>query len=441
MKNKKQKKPFVARQIGEFHVTEAIVERRKRAKRPEGARALPLFDEARTKLPATSSDQGEVERAKPADSLAAEGGSLFQSNAHCCDESLFCPPSSDSFPTSSSVVYSSSQLGTTIGKLLRIRGCSCRKWFCMDCGPRRGWWLREKLIHRLQGFTKVLGITLTVDGSLFQSPEHAWQYVMDERLLSRFRRELERRGHLHSSHYFWTVEFQKKTQQPHWHLLFDATYVPYGEVVEIWSRYRPKWASPLLEPITANNYEGKAPALGSVRISMPNRAEKAAFYATKYLLKHPAEGYPDWVLDRVGRLPRYGHSRRFFPPESTHDSSCFCEECHGDQPVQPPKRKTSSTASKERKPRRRELKTIRLRIAECKTECSIVEVPKIELSDGSVIEGKGTYLGKLELPFSEVEKYIEAAPGTMGAIDVTEYELGDLLEAARERANSGDHRP
>jgi hypothetical protein len=176
----------------------------------------------------------------------------------------------------------------------------------------------------------VYGVTLTLDGDLFASPEQAWLYVMENRLLARLMRDLERRGHLYSKAYFWVVEFQKWTHQPHWHLLLDAKYVPYGEIVEIWSRFRPTEATPLAEKVTAENYKGQAPAFGSVRYTSSGDSERAAFYATKYLTKFPKEGYPAWVLDRIGRMPRYGTSKRFFPRVPGHDPMCFCEECRGD---------------------------------------------------------------------------------------------------------------
>ncbi|ADB14991.1 hypothetical protein Psta_0300 [Pirellula staleyi DSM 6068] len=443
MSNRKQKTPIVPRQYGEFLVTEAIVERRKRSKRPESAKALPLFDAADGKQPETpwACERSKSERAEPAALPAAAGGGLlFQSNAQCCDKdpseslpSVSSPtptPSFDSFPPDPSVVYSLDEISRPLGTKLILRGCGCRKWHCADCGPSMGWRLQSKLIERVGHFKSVLGITLTVDGSLFESQELAWQYVMEERLLSRFRRELERLGYLHSKHYFWSMEFQKKTFQSHWHLLFDAKHVPYGVVVEIWSRFRPKWAPPLAEPITAENYQGKAPAFGSVWISPPGPAHKAAFYATKYLIKHPAEGYPDWVLDRVGRMPRFGHSNGFFPRPSNHDASCFCEECRGE-------RAPSPVASKPRKPssqpaaRRREAKTIRERIAACKTTCSIVEVEQLQLPDGSVVDGKGRYGGKLEIPYAEVREYIGAENDKRSALEVDPYTLDELQAKAR----------
>jgi hypothetical protein len=121
-------------------------------------------------------------------------------------------------------------------------------------------------------------------------------------------RDLDRRGHLHSKAYFWVVEFLKDTEQPHWHLLLDAGRIPFGEIVEIYSRYRPLYSPPLPEPITAKNYKGRAPGLGSVFFTPPADPQQAAGYVTKYLTKFPKHGFPDWVLDRVGRVPRFNHS-------------------------------------------------------------------------------------------------------------------------------------
>ena len=221
----------------------------------------------------------------------AAGVALFQSYGHCCDKE-----EDDGRLPATAPIKSLEEVGEVVGTEFRVRPCRCPRGFCEHCGPKLGWKLRQRLLARLKSFKSVFGITLTLDGSLFTDPREAWSYVMTERLLSRLVRELYRRGRLLSRAYFWSVEFQKDTKQAHWHLVVEAEWIPYGELVEIWSRFRPDSAAPLEEKVTAENYKGRAPAFGSVQFTRPTDAYRGAYYATKYLVKHPEEGYPEWVL-------------------------------------------------------------------------------------------------------------------------------------------------
>jgi len=431
----KQKSPAAPpRQVGDLTMTEPVIERRKWGKRRSTRQSLPLLDTDGTSVrpgelgnTGASAGPGRSGAGEHRPGPAAEGGSLFQSYGHCCDKEEV---SSSEFV--SDQVHSPEDLGEVVGEAYRIRPCRCRRWFCEWCGPRLGARLRDRLLARLAAFNGVYGITLTLDGNLFASPEKGWQYVMDERLLARLVRELHRRGHLHSKAYFWAVEFQGDTKQAHWHLLLDATFVPYGEIVEIWSRFRPPTAPPLPEPITAENYKGHAPAFGSVRYTPSDNREKAAYYATKYLTKSPRDGYPDWALDHEGRMPRYGHSHRFFPRLSGHDPMCFCAQCCGE--VEPP-----SKARFPKKPRaksaqpRRERKTIRERLAECGQSCTVVRVKRVRLPDGSIVDGKGRFEGKFEIPFREVCEFLEINPEGQWQLEVDGRTVTEVEEFVKQR--------
>lgn len=365
---------------------------------------------------------------------AAAGGErspLFQYYGHCCDERI-----DEEFSAPVDRVYGPEDLGQSVGREYRVRPCRCRKWFCAGCGPRLGYKLRQRLLPRLRTFTAVYGVTLTVDGSLFPGPEQAWLYVMENRLLSRLIRDLEQRGYLHSKAYFWVVEFQHQTEQPHWHMLLDAKFVPYGEIVEIWSRFRPATAPKLEQAITAENYQGQAPAFGSVRFTPATDREKAGYYATKYLTKYPVDGYPAWVLDRVGRMPRYNHSKGFFPRESKHDPMCFCDECRGDAPIPP---NSSSPKKKERKnPSRKKAiaATIRQRLEQCGNRCTIVQVERIQLSDGTLVDGKARFNGQLNLSFQEACDYLGLSLDRW-QIELSGPEATALEELAQQRQDAG----
>ena len=387
------------------------------------------FSAAAAAAPDRSAAPGSEHRT----AAAAAAAPLFQSNGNCCDGG------EDAFSIPSDRVHGAEDLGRVVGKEYRVRACRCRKWFCEWCGPRLGRNLRQRLLARLATFTDVYGVTLTVDGSLFASPEKAWQYAMDNRLLSRLVRELERRGHLHSKAYFWVVEFQmKETEQPHWHMLLDASFVPHGEIVEVWSRFRPAFAEPLGERITSQNYKGQAPAFGSVRYSRHPDKLRAGYYATKYLTKYPAKGYPDWVMDRVGRMPRYGRSHRLFPRVSGHDGMCFCGECCGE--VVPPasRRRLKVAGSPERVRQRHEAKSIRQRVEACEATCSIVEVQRVQLPDGVVVDGRGRFEGNVSLSFQEVCDHLGLSSENRWQIELDGAETTDLEEYAKERNGTGE---
>jgi hypothetical protein len=428
MAQQKKKPPAPPRQVGEFLITEAVVERRKWAKQPTAYSKLTLFPDG------TSGDQsGESTESLPAApdrsearTAAAGGDSLFQSYGHCCDRS-----GSDGFPVETDRVLRPEDVGQVVGQEYRVRPCRCRKWFCEWCGPRQGIQLRQRLLARLASFTDIFGITLTVDGSLFESSEQSWLYVMEDKLLNRFVRDLNRDGHLHTSSYFWVVEFQSETEQPHWHLLVDAKFVPFAKIVGIWSRFRPQSAEPLTERITRKNYQGQAPAFGSVRFTAHSDKERAAFYATKYLTKYPQDGYPKWVLDRVGRMPRYGHSHRFFPRVSGHDPMCFCPECRGD--VEPASRRTTSkqAGATERVGKLIVPTSIGQRLQACGENCNIIKVERVQLPDGTVIDGRGRFDAKLDLSFRKACEYLGLSPDGRWQIELSGVEAAELEEFAR----------
>jgi len=328
-----------------------VYEPRKQRRRPPDKRQGDLFTDRPSKPAALPSEPGNVPSAgagrgaapgsEPRTAAAVGGdGPLFQYYGHCSDK-----VPADDIPSNLGRVYGAEDVGETIGTSYRVRPCKCRRWFCEDCGPRMGRALRGRLSPRLKQFTAVFGVTLTVDGALFESPEQAWLYFSKKGLIGRFVRDLDRRGLLHSRAYFWVVEFQKKTEQPHWHVLLDAGRIEHGVLVEIYSRYRPPHAPPLDEPITAENYKGRPPAFGSLWFSPPAEPAQAAFYATKYLTKYPQHGFPDWVLDRQGRVPRYNHSRGFFPLIPGHDPICFCDECRGEAEVIKRRKETKEKGS------------------------------------------------------------------------------------------------
>jgi hypothetical protein len=144
-------------------------------------------------------------------------------------------------------------------------------------------------------------------------------------------RSLVKTGHLSSGRYFVVLEFQA-SGMPHWHLLLESSFVPIERIRHVWDLNRPKTVGPA---------SPGRPGFGFVWVSKANfeSMEHAANYVTKYCLKQPEKGYPDWVLDFVGRVPKYATSRKFWGEddeagqvEQVEAEACFCVKCRGEQP-------------------------------------------------------------------------------------------------------------
>lgn len=170
-----------------------------------------------------------------------------------------------------------------------------------------GYNLRARLIPILQTFDGLIMASLTVDPELFTDPQTAYLYTMDKRCISVTTQDLDRWNHLNTRRYFYVVEWQKNTEQAHYHILYDSSYIPWDSLLYSWSKHRPPEAGPVI---------GKRPAFGTVIFSAPKFADPihAAKYATKYLIKHPEHGFPKWVLAMGAdkRIRRYGTGRPFW---------------------------------------------------------------------------------------------------------------------------------
>lgn len=226
-----------------------------------------------------------------------------------------------------------------------VCGVGCKSWFCEECCVHKGVKIRERLIPVLSTFTRCIMFTLTIDPKQFKTPEEAHKYLTKNRCVSELMRKLRDSGHLASSRYFCVKEFQKNTQQTHYHLLVDSPFVPIQLVRDTWGKNVPA------DYIRAEG--DNSPAFGSVNFTAPKfeSSRHAAFYATKYLIKTPEEGWPDWVMHSKNRITRYTTSRGFWPQEEEEEDHteewagpkgkstiptcvdiCFCEICRGDKP-------------------------------------------------------------------------------------------------------------
>lgn len=301
-----------------------------------------------------------------------------------------------------------------------ITPCKCSSWYCEGCMATKGYRLKRRLREALESVERgVYGITLTIDGTLYRSPYDAWLDVMKRRLIARLVEKLCKLGHVANRSYFWVVEFQKATRQPHWHVLVDAKRIPFGVIVELWSACRPRSAPKLAKKVTAENYkEFERPAFGSVRYSFKTgKASSAANYACKYLIKPPEDGFPDWVLDHEGRVPRYGRSRDMFPSAKKQDADpstppkgyrivhgpdCFCSDCRA--------------GSIDSRIQRRSLKTTRERLQACGSRSILTRADAIEQADGSIKLTNRTFDQMLDVPYAVLQSRLESLGAGKGQI-------------------------
>ncbi|WP_085755019.1 hypothetical protein [Sedimentisphaera salicampi] len=158
--------------------------------------------------------------------------------------------------------------------------------------------------------------TLTVDPELFSNPKDAYLYVMENRCVSVTTQDLYRWGYLATRRYFYVIEWQKDTQMPHFHVLYDSKYISWNAILYSWGKHRPKDAGEVKE---------NRPRFGTVLHSAPNFKDPAyaGRYATKYLIKTPKEGFPEWVLDmgKERRIRRYSASRGFWGETSSKSNN------------------------------------------------------------------------------------------------------------------------
>lgn len=203
------------------------------------------------------------------------------------------------------------------GARYEISKCRCDCWFCPDCAKVKGYNLRARLVPILQTFKDLLLVTFTIDPELFSSPQQAYEYAMDNRCISVTTQDLYRWGHLNSRKYFYVIEWQKETEQVHFHVLYDSNYIPWNALRKSWSKHRPKSAGPV---------KGNRPAFGTVlfsKIKFQGGFLHAARYVTKYLTKTPEEGFPEWALN-MGKnrtIRRFGTSRGFWNESSKRSES------------------------------------------------------------------------------------------------------------------------
>lgn len=206
----------------------------------------------------------------------------------------------------------------------------CKCGFCGHCCTSWGIKTRMRLIPIVETFTEVQMWTLTIDPTLFESPQKAFEYLKEKRCVARLIRRLRKLGVLHSKRFFAVIEWHK-SGYAHFHVLLDSTFIEKKTVQRIWDSFRPAWAGPKPKDRPGFGFVGFTKRKGF--------ASKchAARYATKYLMKSPHDGYPEWVLDYRGQVHRYSISHGFWSNKecSEADPSSQAEESQVQKRLKP----------------------------------------------------------------------------------------------------------
>jgi len=239
-------------------------------------------------------------------------------------------------------------------------------------------------------------VTLTVDPQLFPDPESAHRYVHEKRAISVLVNALRKAGVLLGGHYFCVVEWQKKSEMAHYHLLVEAERIPFGLLCELWNRNRPKSAGPIT---------GNRPGFGSVRFSKPNFKNNlhAACYATKYLIKHPKDGYPDWVMKYQGRIKRYTTSHGFWKSAEQVEQIEEHEEQIEELEEQAVQVVSKPDADQEQIRPRKKSRTIGERLESCCREAIILCVTRLLDEAGEITETQ-SYFGDCCPSYADIRR-------------------------------------
>jgi len=164
----------------------------------------------------------------------------------------------------------------------KIIRCKCRNWLCKKCKVSRGKLVR-KVLHQKTNFNDLcIMLTITINPKLIKNPEKAYEYVTKNKFISRLM------GLLGVTAYFSVLEFQKNGF-PHWHIVCNA-YLDNKKV----KKFLKKWGLGKIYKITKTKTSNKAHAIN---------------YVTKYLIKYPDSGFPEWVMNRRKKIRFINTSR------------------------------------------------------------------------------------------------------------------------------------
>ncbi len=186
----------------------------------------------------------------------------------------------------------------------------CKSWMCPDCRPGKGIEVRRRLMQKATEFVCPRLYTITVNRDWFASPAEAYRYVMEKKFISRLlTKELKIRR------WVWVLEAQEENGDgwPHWHILIDV-----GELPGVWycrenkeyclsrpdDQRRWLYIPHFLDLNRVHRLLRKWHIGEQCYLSVKQRKFQspvhAIRYITKYLVKMPRRGFPDWMLHYSG---------------------------------------------------------------------------------------------------------------------------------------------
>jgi hypothetical protein len=273
------------------------------------------------------------------------------------------------------------------GECFEVRSVGCRSWFCPHCCLPLGLALQRRLSRELRRFRGLMMLTFTVDPELFESPQAAFAYVTTKRCVAVAIQRLDRWGLLHSRDFFAVVEWQANGW-PHWHVLVNASRVPFERLCEAWNRNWRSWR----ERVAMGR-----PGFGSVRFSVPRLGDagKAASYVTAYLTKVPERGYPQWVRDgETRKVRRFSTSRGFWTETADDDEAEALSETTSDG--------GDDDGQDEEDEQQQTRRTIEQQLAECGKACVVLRLRvMVDEQTGEVVERR-EFVKWFPMPLSEV---------------------------------------
>lgn len=169
---------------------------------------------------------------------------------------------------------------------IRVCRVGCRSWFCSTCSYRKGLEVQTEWQAAIATWDAAVMVTLTLDPKLFAGPSEA--YGEARKNIGRLIRDLRRRGVKCSGRWVGVLECHE-SGWPHFHLIVEAQFIPHGLLQELWCSY------------------GMIGRRGVVDIRARRRGQTRAGmvqYVTKYLMKCPKGGWPDWVMNNSVRVFR-----------------------------------------------------------------------------------------------------------------------------------------
>jgi hypothetical protein len=325
---------------------------------------------------------------------------------------------------------------------MRVVGCGCKSSFCNDCMKGRGWVIRQRLLLAVTRWrtARPVMLTFTLDPKNFRDAEHGQHYVKKNRCIGKLMQTLRRKVGV--GHYFCVLEWQENGF-PHWHILVDAPYVPYMLFHDAWQALGP-------------NREGSTKPMGICWVSRgPGGregsfvdAQHAAMYATKYLIKPPRHGYPEWLMATEDSFfKRYQGSRGLWTDEEINawiDAAAV--EKHWTDAGYPPEWDGLDEEPKEKQTYERSARSIRGRVSKCGSRCVVMAWSEETRGDGEIVNRR-RYKLSLPMAINEIRQILNRADEGK-RLELTRHEVETLREIATGEKSRAyydrilwDHRP